>query len=90
MSERQQITIEILERNGFKFEDGLFKWFHAYNESFYMGYESVYIDLTDGYMNVTRESPDDGKTKQVRGESFGYVDELQTALTLCGIDKTIQ
>lgn len=90
MDERQQITIEILERNGFKFEDGVFKWFNAYKESYYMGYESVYIDLTDGYMNVTRESPDDGKQKQVRGEAFQYVDELQAALTLCGIDKKIQ
>lgn len=89
MNERQQFTIEILERNGFKFEDGVFKWFRADGDSYYTGYESVYIDLTDGYMNVTKEY-DDGKQKQVRGETFNYADELQAALTLCGIDKTIQ
>lgn len=27
--ERQRITVEILEYNGFKFEDGYFKWFSA-------------------------------------------------------------
>lgn len=88
MNERQQITIEILERNGFKGEDGVFKWFNRVDDSCYMGYESVYIDSTDGYMNVTREC-ENGR-KQVHGQSFRFVDELQAALTLCGIDKTIQ
>ena len=88
MNERQQITIEILERNGFKFEDGYFKWFSADNDSYYFGYESAHVDLRNGYMYVTKEYSD-GKTKCVRGNPFGYVDELQSALTLCGIDKTI-
>ena len=89
MDERQQITIEILERNGFVFEDGIYKWFHADEDSYYTGYESVIYDFADGYMNVTKEYVD-GKQKQMRGEAFSYVDELQSALTLCGIDKTIR
>lgn len=88
--DRQQITIEILEKNGFVFQaDGMYRWFKGDDDSYYTGYESVHIDLRDGYMNVTKEY-DDGKQKELRGLPFSYVDELQSALTLCGIDKTIQ
>lgn len=86
--ERQQITIETLERNGFKSDDGTFRWFRADNDSYYTGYESVCVDLTKGYIDVTKEYRN-GKQKQVRGELFWFVDELQTALTLCDINKTI-
>ena len=89
MNERQQITIEILERNGFKFEYGVFRWFNPIDESYYTGYESARYDVRDGRMEVMKEYPD-GTQKQVCGEKFGYVDELQAALTLCEIDKTIE
>lgn len=98
--DRTLITKEILEKNGFEVQtenlngcqvctrEEMYRWFHADPDSYYTGYESVHIDLSDNYMNVTKEDKD-GKQCQVRG-IFQYVDQLQTALTLVGINKTIE
>lgn len=83
------ITIEILEKNGFKFNDGMFDWFRGDEDSFYTGFETVHIDIRSGFMSVLKESKD-GKQKQVRCDCSGYVHELQRALELCGIEKEIK
>jgi hypothetical protein len=95
MSDRTQITVEILEHNGFKlgrYAD-IYEWVRELpNPNAYIdgdGYESVRIDLTVGWIEVIREYPE-GTVKKVSGKPFDlYVDELQTAMRLCGIDKTI-
>jgi len=83
------ITIEILEKNGFKFNDGMFDWFRGDEDSYYTGFESVHIDLRSGFMSVLKEGKD-GKQKQVRCDCSGYIHKLQHALKLCGIKKEIK
>lgn len=94
--ERTLITKEILEKNDFEAhiynldgcETPAYRWFHADPDSYYTGYESIHIDLSDNYINITKEDKD-GCQRQVRGKAFKYVDELQTAISLVGINKTI-
>lgn len=83
------LTIEILEQNGFKFNDGMFNWFRSDEDSYYTAFESVRIDVRSGFMRVLKENKD-GKQKEVRCDCSGYVHELQHALKLCGIDKEIE
>lgn len=82
------LTSEILEKNGFVKYDGGYKIFKSNDENYYFGFESIFFNEEINLLNVTKETCD-GKQTSIKGY-FNYVHELQHALKLCGIEKTIE
>ena len=83
------LTKEILEKNGFVKMDGdHYRYFLAYDDNYYAGFESVNYYTDACFCNVTKECSD-GTQAQSKGV-YKHVHELQHALRLCGIEKEIK
>ena len=82
------LTVEILEKNGFVKMDGdHYRYFLAYDDNYYAGFESVNYYTDACFCNVTKECSD-GTQEQSKGV-YKYVHQLQHALRLCGINHEI-
>ena len=83
------LTAEILEKNGFVKMDGdHYRYFLAYDNNYYVGFESVNYYTDACFCNVTKECSD-GTQAQSKCV-YKYVHELQHAMRLCGIEKEIE
>ena len=83
-----ELTAEILEKNGFVKMDGdHYRYFLAYDDNYYAGFESVNYYTDACFCNVTKECSD-GTQEQSKGV-YKYVHQLQHALRLCGIKQEI-
>lgn len=88
MLEPVPLTEEILEKNGFVKMDGdHYRYFLAYDDNYYAGFESVNYYTGAGFCNVTKECSD-GAQAQSKGV-YKHVHQLQHALRLTGINKEI-
>ena len=75
------ITPEILEKNGFeKLEDGSWSLFQALYQ-IYWSADPLYLEISSSYTSQIGDFSRMG---------IQFVHELQHALKLCGIDKTIE
>lgn len=84
------LTPEILEKNGFmKQEDGCFRYFKSYDENYYFGFESISYLFERKTAKITKEHSQSGLQERVEF-TCEYLHELQHALRLCGIEKTIE
>ena len=82
------LTKEILEKNGFVWQDcDHYKYFDADNNSYYTGFSSIHYRLDRNYAHVTREFKS-GPWHEASG-IYKYVHELQHAIRLCGVKKEI-
>lgn len=82
------ITKEILEKNGFvKMASGYYRYFLAYDENYYAGFESVSFYPETYGIDATKEEVD-GFQSQHKGKCV-YLHQLQNILRDLGIDKEI-
>ena len=84
------LTAAILEKNGFlKQSDDYMRYFKAYDENYYFGFESISYFFDTKIAKITKEDKQSGLQERVEFVCQ-YVHELQHALKLCNIDKTIE
>lgn len=82
------LTREILEKNGFvKMASGYYRYFLAYDENYYAGFESVSFYLESYRINALKEEVD-GSQSQYTGKCV-YLHQLQNILRDLGIEKEI-
>lgn len=82
------ITKEILEKNGFvKMANGYYRYFLAYDENYYAGFESVSFYPETYGIDATKEEVD-GFQSQHKGKCV-YLHQLQNILRDLGIEKEI-
>ena len=82
------LTREILEKNGFvEMDSGYYRYFLAYDENHYAGFESVLL-YPESYRIIITKEEVDGSQSQYKGKWL-YLHQLQNILRDLGIEKEI-